>query len=284
MNFVSYNQLLHDIRAWSAELPADLVAIAGLPRSGIVPAAQIALHRNLHLVSIDQLKRGETPWADGLRRNVDSKVNGRVLIVDDSVDSGDTIQRVWQELSPHGDFLYGAVYYKPEGRAVVDFAYREIPSPRCFEWNLFHSRQMEFSCLDLDGVICEDWLDREADNGPELDVYLNHLANAKPLFLPISYTVDAIVTARLEKYGQQTEAWLSRHGVKYRELIMSSHPSAAARRAARDTIERKASVYASKSDARLFIESDLRQAKGIAERTSRPVLCVENMQMFDGNR
>ena len=51
MNFVSTRQMIEDVWAWSSLLPDDLVAVAGIPRSGLLPAVHLALHRNIHLVS-----------------------------------------------------------------------------------------------------------------------------------------------------------------------------------------------------------------------------------------
>ena len=281
IHFVNLRQMSEDIKAWSSELPDDLVAVAGIPRSGILPAAQLALHRNIHLITLDDLKAGKQPWRSELRRGVPAKQDGCVLIVDDSIDSGDTLHETWKELRASGDFLYGALYFKDEKHAsMADFTYKSVPAPRCFEWNLFHCQQMSYACVDLDGVICDDWIDREADDGPGLVRYLDHVQHAKPKFLPKSFPVRAIVTARLEKYRRQTEDWLDRHGVQYNELIMSPHASASQRRAARDNVRHKANAYMRYEDARLFIESDLGQARDIAAETGRPVLCVQTMEVY----
>ena len=280
MHFVNYQQMIEDVKHWTQQLPDDLLAVVGIPRSGILPAALLALHFNVHLVTLEALKREETPWRDALRRGVAGKQSGRVLVVDDSVGSGETLRQTRRELQGKGSFLFAALYYREPHKSLLDFGYREIPAPRCFEWNLFHCQQMQYSCLDLDGVICADWLDREEESGPGLKRYLDHLKHARPKYLPRTYRVQAIVTARLEKYRPQTETWLRKNGVQYHELIMAPYHTAEARRAAGKNAHRKAEAYLQRREARLFIESDRTQAGEIARLAGRPVLCATTMEMF----
>lgn len=278
MNFISHKQLLKDVRNWSNRLPDDLIAVVGVPRSGLLPALHLALHRNLHLVSLADLQAGRRPWEEPLRRFVFSKSEGRILIVDDSINTGQTLRSLRQKLTPSDGYLFGAVYGERSHASEVDFIYRTLPQPRCFEWMLFHSSQIENACLDLDGVLCEDVRYQEEDSGSGLDAWLGHLAGASSRFLP-GRKVLAVVTSRLEKYRPQTEEWLRKHNVQYGELVMSPHHTAVVRRAARDHAARKAEYYQQNLDARLFIESSLEQSREIAELTGKPVLCTETMEV-----
>lgn len=282
MNFVSYQQLVEDIRDWSARLPSDLVAVAGVPRSGILAAVQLALHRNIHLVTIDDLVQGKSPWQTPLRRGVGARRAGRVLVLDDSVNSGGTLRAIRKQPKGRTDILYGAVYGNRPYPTDVEHVFRHIPHPRCFEWNLFHSNQIERACVDMDGVLCADWTGSEADTGSEQEHYQKHLQSAIPRFVP-TFPVLAIVTSRLEKYRPQTIAWLRRHGVRFRELLMSPHSSAAARRSAGDHAVRKAQWYKRRPEARIFVESHIEQAREIARLTKRPVLSTDAMRLFRGN-
>lgn len=281
MNFVSYRELVADVRVWSAGLPDDLVAVAGVPRSGILPATLLALHRNLHLVTLDDLAQGRSPWRKPLRRGVPARSNGRVLVIDDSLSAGRTLRQVRAALGRRSDVLFGAVYYDRRLPELADVVFRRVPPPRCFEWNLFHCDQVRLACLDMDGVICEDWTEQEEDRGEGLKRYLRHLSEARPLHVP-TFPVLAVVTSRLEKYRLETIAWLGQHGVRFGELLMSPHPTAAARRAAGDHARRKAGWYDRRPEARLFIESDPRQAAEIARLCRRPVLCVAEMKLYEG--
>jgi uncharacterized HAD superfamily protein len=260
------------------------VAVAGIPRSGVLAAALLALERNIHLISLNDVERGSRAWEFPLRRNVPGRKDGRVLVVDDSINSGESIREVWQELHGVPHLIFGAVYYTADASAaLVECVFRRVESPRCFEWNVFHSNQMQYTCIDMDGVLCEDFPHREEDNGEGLVRYRKHLAGAAPRFLPTSYPVLAIVTSRLEKYRAETEDWLRRHGIQYGRLMMSPHATAAARREAADQATMKASFYSSAMSARLFIESDPQQAADIATLSRRPVLCVDGMRMFAGS-
>lgn len=282
MEFVSYRQLGEDVRTWSTRLPPDLIAVAGVPRSGILPAGLLALHRNLHWVTIDDLIDGRTPWRNSLRRGVAGKSQGRILVVEDSVNTGGTLRAIRKRLAGRSEILYVAVYGNRPYPPDVDDVFRHVPHPRCFEWNLFHSQQMEFACLDMDGVICADWTGREEDFGPGRKTYQEHLRSAAPRFLPTTYPVAAIVTSRLETYRSQTIGWLRRHKVRFRELLMSPHGSAAARREAGDHARRKAAWYIRRPQARFFVESQIDQAREIARITHRPVLCTDAMRLFSG--
>jgi uncharacterized HAD superfamily protein len=204
-----------------------------------------------------------------------------VLVLEDSVNTGGTIGAVRKQLRNRTDIVYAALYANDPIPPGVDFVFRQLSLPRCFEWNLFHSNQMECSCVDMDGVLCADWTGQEADFGSGLECYLRHLDEAKPRQLP-SYPILAIVTSRLEKYRPQTIAWLRRHRVRFRELLMSPHPTSAARRSAEDHAQRKAESYRRRPDARLFVESHPGQAREIWERTGRPVLCTDEMRLFGG--
>jgi len=95
--------------------------------------------------------------------------------------------------------------------------------------------------------------------------------------------VQAVVTSRIEKYREATEEWLKRHGVRYNALVMHPAKTPEQRRQMGDHAERKARVYAKgfkSKETMLFIESDEKQAKKIAELTKKPVLCTDLMKMF----
>ena len=53
MHFRSYADLTDLVRRNIHTLPGDIDLVVHVPRSGIIPAAQIALHRNLPIVSLD---------------------------------------------------------------------------------------------------------------------------------------------------------------------------------------------------------------------------------------
>lgn len=288
MNFVNNAELYRDMAAWERQLP-EFDAVCGLPRSGLIPATYIALRRNIRLVEISDLIRQpegaiERTW---LRKSnpaikLARPFGNRLLIVDDS-SSNDSLTmrtlRLQLQAQKSLDISYGVVY-RASAASQVDYFYREVPMPRIFGWNWFRHWELSNALLDMDGVICEDWQHRPEQNvDPE---FMEHLNSAKPLYPP-HVPVRAVVTSRLERYRRETEAWLAKHNVKYERLVM--HPAATpdARRKAANYAELKGQFYASDAQARLFVESDARQAKQIAIIARKPVLCIDTMMMYQAD-
>ena len=98
MHFRSYADLTDLVRRNIHRLPGDIDLIVHVPRSGIIPAAQIALHRNLPIVSLDDYLQGRdagNPAGVSARaRQGGQGDQGRVLVVDDSVGDGGALARV----------------------------------------------------------------------------------------------------------------------------------------------------------------------------------------------
>lgn len=280
LSFISYKQLCVDVAAWADQLPDDIIAIAGIPRSGMLPAAQLALRRNLHLVQLDQLQQGQTPWMEPLRRRVGAKRRGRVLVVDDSCNSGKTLRIIRHTMrQAAAPLLFGALYTKRTNVDGLDLYGRQVPVPRIFEWNLFHSKQTMKTCFDFDGVFCHDPPFQEQDDEAGRAAMLRHVRNARPRFIPTFPTL-AVVSSRLERYRQPTEDWLQRHGISYSQLVLSPHDTAQERRKFRDGATRKAEFYKQCAAATLFVESSVKQAQQIATLSGKPVICVDTMQLF----
>ena len=279
--FRSMDDLHRDVVAWSAELPADIDVVVGIPRSGLLAASVLALHRQVPVADLDGLvagrhlgggrrlgQQGEAPALASARR---------ILVVDDSVYSGAAMRAARAaaaaaELTAPVDFA--AVYATRGATHHVDHFYAVVPQPRVFAWNVLHHECLVDSCMDIDGVLCRDPSDVENDDGPR---YREFLETVPVRYVP-SVEVGCLVTSRLERYRPETEAWLARAGVRYRRLVMHPATSGAERRAAGDHGERKANVYLS-TDAPLFVESDLAQAVTIAGISGRPVYCTDVAQM-----
>lgn len=285
MNFVSTDQLYQDMAAWERQIP-EFDAVCGVPRSGLIPAAYIALRRNLRMVPLNELLQNpdgvieRSPLRDVNPVMWYKKPHGnRLLIVDDSTSATSVTFKELRHRLAHQTTLeihYGAVY-RATPSSQVDHFYREVPMPRLFGWNWHRHWYLQQTLCDMDGVLCEDWKRRpEQNEDPE---FVRHVHEAKPLYIP-GVPVRAIVTSRIERYREATVGWLARHGVKYGQLIM--HPAATPeqRRAMNDHAERKAQAYAQDSAAVLFVESDARQAAIIAAKAQAPVLCTDTMTMI----
>lgn len=291
LSFINWMQFTQDIKNWERSLPR-FDAICGVPNSGLYPAAYIAMKRNLLTVNladlindpqqaINEASSLKDSWLskDNLRYKL--KANSQysnILIVDDSSTLHSNTLRNIKPLIPNNQFniKYGVVYCEDKNEHF-DYNHAIVPQVRLFEWNWYRHWFLYHSLLDLDGVICEDWLGIEREDDP---IYVNHILNAKPLYLPL-LEVRGIVTNRLEKYRSLTEQWLSKHNVKYKNLYMNNAVSPEIRRTISNHALHKISVYGSDKDSYLFVESDLDQAKIIRKITNKNVLCVETMTILD---
>lgn len=285
MNYKTYADLNADIKNNMSALHAkkyDL--IVGLPRSGMVPAYMIALSLNVECTDLMSfienraLKKGATRK---LKRSIsEPHAAENILLVDDSILTGKSLKSdlalIPQELREKVDTL--AIYSSEPSRTDVDLTFCYLPTPRLFEWNIFHRNASKLTCFDIDGVLCEDPSKEQNDDGEK---YIDFILNAPPLFLPTA-KIHALVTSRLEKYRPQTEAWMKKHGVEYEHLIMLDLPNKEARVAAKAHGKHKAE-YFKKSDAVFFIESDERQAIEICQLAGKPVYCVKNNTMYNAD-
>lgn len=263
-------------------IPRDIDIVVGIPRSGLLPASLIALYLNLPLADLEGFLIGRLMDCGRTRRpsNCPEAADDcqKALIIDDSVRTGKTLASARQKIetsSVSQEILYAAVYAAPEAEKEVDLAFEICPVPRIFEWNFMHHGELRNACIDIDGVLCRDPTATENDDGAR---YEKLLQACEPLLLP-SVPVGHLVTCRLEKYRPQTEHWLRRHGVQYEELVMMNLPTKAARVAARTHGAFKADVYR-QTGAQLFIESSLKQAVEVADRSRKPVLCMETREMI----
>lgn len=289
INFKSYEDFHRDIVAWERDLP-EFDAVCGVPRSGLIPASYIATRRNIRMVDLCRLLQDPIDIiARSPLRNVNPVMRhhkpfkNRLLVVDDtSSDDSVTMSHIRKVIGgfEHDlDITFAAVYRASES-SKVDLCFDTIPQPRMFGWNWFRHWNLRKAMLDFDGVLCEDWKSRpENDVDPEFE---EHVSNASPLFIP-DVPVQAIVTSRLERYRAMSERWLKRHGVQYNHLVMHPAKTPEERRRMSDHAERKAVTFAKgfkSKETILFIESDEKQAKKIAQIAKKPVLCTDLMKMF----
>jgi len=277
MNYKSFADLSNDIREWMKVLPYDFDLVVGIPRSGLLPASLIALYMNLPMTDIDGLLE-QRILASGRRLNIIEKelFNKRdleVLIIDDSVNSGNQIKKTKKTLETVKSiykFTYMAVYVSSRGKKFVDGYYQVVRRPRCFEWNIFHHSILKKSCVDIDGILCRDPKKDENDDGPK---YRKFIKNVKPYIIPTK-KVGWLVSCRLEKYRKLTEEWLKKHNIKYDNLIMMNLPNKKTRQKLGDHAEYKAKIY-NKTKASFFLESSTKQASEIAKISGKDVYCLE---------
>jgi uncharacterized HAD superfamily protein len=284
MQFRSYHDMVHLVRRKATGLPADIGLVVYVPRSGIIPATLIALQRNLPILSLEAFLEAGADTARFSTRKRPVPPGARVLIVDDSVAAGGTLKKVRAELAAKaGDtpVSFLAVYWSGVEVDGLDHWFEKVPLPRLFEWNFMHHEGVGNFCFDIDGVLCADPTRAQNDDGPAYRAFLRDA----PLLVRPTYEAGWLVTSRLEKYRPETEDWLDRMGIRYRELVMLDGVSAETRRGARAHGWFKGTVFRD-CEAELFIESEPFQAYDIAQLAAKPALCTENWALYrpDMNR
>lgn len=283
MHYRSVYDLNAAIARNAHRLPNDIDLVVGIPRSGLLAANLLSLLTNLPLADLDgYLERritsaGKTKNQAGLQ--TDFAQIRKVLILDDSANSGTAMleaRKRLEEASFGHTFVYAVVYGVRPDHEYCDLIFEVLPQPRVFQWNLMHHVVLEEACVDIDGVLCHDPSEDENDDGER---YLDFLLSVSPLYRP-TRRIGTLVTSRLEKYREQTEMWLATQGVKYDKLVMLDLPNKAERQRLAAHGSFKASYYKS-SNAPLFIESELNQARHIAHASRKPVLCLETHTLID---
>jgi len=273
-NYEDLNRLIHQADLHSFR-DADLVV--GIPRSGMVPAYMIGLLLNLPVIDIESFVEGVEPFV-GNRLTQNNREFKKVLVVDDSIKFGRQLEFVKEKLSHFSfiEFKYITVFSTSESKSLVDYCMEIIDQPRIFQWNLLNSWIYEYSCVDIDGVLCEDPTDEQNDDGEN---YLHFLLHAHPKYLP-PCKVDVLVTSRLEKYRHQTEVWLKNKGIQYQKLEMLDLPDKETRVRLGIHARFKSSIYRKYDRAALFIESSKYQSEEIHKQTGKNVFCIENMNFY----
>lgn len=283
VRFIKSAQLQQDILNLIGQIPSDITAIAGVARSGLSVATMISMYLHLPLIAIRQSKHDiiETGngWRLGGNRHVDRKA-GRILVIDDTVMTGNSIKAIRPLVQEQlGDHLFAAVYVNPAAHVKPDIWAVDLPWPHILEWNIFNSILSPSIAVDFDGILCHDCPPGSDDDGPK---YLDFIRNAKPLYVPRRTPIPLIVTARIERYRAETQAWLDRHRIKFKKLIM--HPANTLHERNRDDIPAyKASHFKewchkpwSAIKPYIFFESEDWQARRIGQLASgkdRVVIC-----------
>ena len=278
LEYRSYADLSGLIHAADISKLKNYDLVVGIPRSGMIPAYMLGLRLNLPVIDLEGFLNGNEPVGGTRLEVTDLSAVNNILVVDDSIRFGGQLLKVKEKLQQKPTYNYGfcTPFATTENKHLVDYSFELIDKPRIFQWNIMHSWIYEQSCVDIDGVLCDDPKEEENDDGEK---YLKFLLNA-PLKYKPSSNVHTLVTNRLEKYRPQTEQWLHRQGIKFKELLMLDLPDRATRVRMGNYGAFKAEVYQSRKDTLLFIESDLNQANRINLLSGRAVFCVDEMRFF----
>ncbi len=271
-DFVTVDELVIWTTDWIKSFPTSYDIIVGISRSGLLVADIIALKLGKPLTT-PELFGCNHFWKSKLMEKKGEYKN--ILLVDDSITSGKTMEESLQLLCSYCENINitkAALIATKESKALVDLYYKIIPHPRIFEWNLLHAKKGKL-ISDLDGVISEN-CPPGVDSDEEL--YTKWIKNAKPYLIP-AFEIDVILSNRLEKYRSETEEWLAKHGVRYKELILWNIQYKQERDG--KYAQRKVEVLLKIKPA-MFWESSFAEAKQIWKATKIPTLCIDEMILF----
>lgn len=277
LTFKSYEDLIKDIKQNISVFSShNFDLVIGIPRSGMIPAYLVSAFLNIDCCDVDSFILNKS-----LQRGITRKTKGnlelpqeakKILLLDDSIYSGESMLSILKKIPVpfHERITKGAIYTSGNGKNIADVFVMNLVGKKLFEWGIYHNSIISNTCFDLDGVLCEDCTIEQNDDGEK---YIDFIKNASPLFVPTGQ-IFAIITNRLEKYRQETESWLKKHNVDYKQLIMLNLPDKASREKIDGGIDHKGKLYR-KMPAELFIESSYNQAVSIAKTSGKPVYCVD---------
>jgi orotate phosphoribosyltransferase len=251
-HFYKFEDLVIYTRELAQMLNKNYDGFYGIPRSGSFVANMLAMMKGKEIITEQMVMQG----------NVDKKK--KYLLVDDSISTGKTMNKVKDFLDEYGiDYDTAAVFAKPDMIRKVDYYSRMTGNHRIFEWNIMHKKWYKLAC-DMDGVLCKDPVKVDEES----------YRNLEPLYLPF-YTIDYIITNRLEKYRDVTEEWLDKHNVEYGKLIMWDVDKPLKGKYGRHKLDM---VFWVSPD--VVFESRDSQAKYIHFNTGIPTLSIEKMVMY----
>ncbi|WP_201332453.1 phosphoribosyltransferase [Nitratiruptor sp. YY09-18] len=127
MRYYSYDEFLQDVKSLIKRIDEDFDAIVAISRGGLTLGHFLGEYFDIRAVyTINAIGyEGQKKLACVTLANTpDLSCHKRVLVVDEIVDSGDTLQQVMDELkSKFPDIIYksAALFYKPSARYRPDF-------------------------------------------------------------------------------------------------------------------------------------------------------------------
>ncbi len=288
--YITHQMLIQATEELARQLPPGLSGVAGIPRSGLLPACLLSVWHHLPLYELSTAN-GLQPLGHGMRgMHIQTDSTHPMLVVDDTVYNGYAMRAARQQMQGRAA-VYSAVFVRPGHTDAVDLYGQVLPSPHLLEWCLWntglvagwaqHPALRGGIAMDFDGVLCEDCpagMDGD-DTSLGDERYRHWLANARPKRLPRMLRVPLIVTFRLEKFRKETEHWLQKWGISCDQLVMHPARSFAERQRQWNAGAHKGDVFRA-SPCGIFIESDCRQAKAIWQAARKPVLALDTNVIY----
>jgi hypoxanthine phosphoribosyltransferase len=274
--FVTLERLQQDIRELASKIHPSTSRIVGVARSGVGVAANVAMLLHLPLSIVRQSAGDMIDAGNGWRLTGNIGGQGPVVVIDDTVMTGNSFKHVMPiVLKTFPQAVSAAVYVNPATRLWPDLYVRELPHPHLLEWNLMNSIFSSQTAVDFDGILCSDCAPQDDDDGER---YRGFLLTATPKYMIRKTRIPLIVTARLERWRKETEQWLAWHGMAADQIIMGPWANNQERSRA-DIGAWKGGHYKAfmrrhhRRKPPLFIESEERQAKRIAQVSGGIVVC-----------
>lgn len=265
--FVTNADLVKDTLSLLRKLPPNLAGVAGIPRSGMIPASTLAtsLHLPLYTLTHKGLNQIGCGWR--LSDTVHEHREGPMLIVDDTSMYGGALNMAkdfWSKFGGGREAIFSTVYSSPlkyhRHGPMPDVFAVELDDPHLLEWCFFNCGFARRTAFDFDGVLTIEGTD-------------------KPLYKPVKYPVELIVTGRLENHRDYSEGWLKRHGITVKKMVMWRGTLEERDESPEKIAEFKAEEFA-KSGLRFFVESEPIQAAHIARLTKKLVICPAIAKVF----
>jgi hypoxanthine phosphoribosyltransferase len=248
VDFVTLDELAIWTREFVGQLTEDYDAVIGIPRSGLIVASIVATKLGRPLTTPELYREGRF-WTSRLLAPPDPAGLRSVLLIDDSVDHGSTIEAAKARIEGENQQVRittaALIAHRPAARELVDLHHCVLPHPTIFEWNLMHAKAATDLSMSLEGV-----LDRR-DGIP-------------------AYAIDAVLARGRESERAAAAAWLRSRGVRYDELVMLEGRS-------------RAEVVAGRRPD-LHIEGSLAEATAIWRASGVPTISLHAMELVGSLR
>lgn len=124
-------------------VPRDFDLIVGLKESGLIPANLLSLYLNRPFSDLNSFVNGHIYKAGERGSFFTQENNQKVLIIDDSLRTGATLQKaksILEGLADRFQFVYCVVYMAPGSEQEVDFYFEHLSYPHYFQWHLLPDR------------------------------------------------------------------------------------------------------------------------------------------------
>lgn len=285
LNYYSVARLNSDlINHLLPNIPEDVDLIVAIPRDGVIVASLVSLYRQIPFTDLGSFLEGRI-YRPGEKHRVKDHYNRDVraiMLTDDICATGTAMKEAKSEIAALklGIKVYaGPLYaFRPQEKLrekLIDFYGVEMKGGH-YEWTLCDMFRSVKTAYDMDGVICTE-CPPGADDGAGAYLrgdmkYREFLQNAKLKLKPKE--IGAIITWRPERYRKETEEWLARHGITYKQLIMVKD-----RKQWTNPAEFKAFHY-KQLPLTLMIESSTKQAEMINKLSRKPVVSLANQQIY----